>query len=126
MPREIGDYLKTVPHAMPKQRSKLSCNGVIVLRQPDDDETNLILTGTARVSSGREQPKMNYTYLILDAEGASGSKDCFSQLLNNPPQIFSIGDIKAEQIERISICRWRQCKATTQYGLGCGQCRKRR
>jgi hypothetical protein len=23
----------------------------------------------------------------------SGSKDCFSQLLNNPPQIFSIADL---------------------------------
>jgi hypothetical protein len=32
----------------------------------------------------------------------SGSKDCFSQLLNNPPQIFSIADIEAEQIERTS------------------------
>ena len=33
----------------------------------------------------------------------SGSKDCFSQLLNNPPQIFSISDTEAEQIERTSI-----------------------
>jgi hypothetical protein len=32
----------------------------------------------------------------------SGSKDCFSQLLNNPLQIFSIADIEAEQIERTS------------------------
>jgi hypothetical protein len=32
----------------------------------------------------------------------SGSKDYFSQLLNNPQQIFSIADIEAEQIERTS------------------------
>jgi hypothetical protein len=32
----------------------------------------------------------------------SASKYCFSQLLNNPPQIFSIADIEAKQIERTS------------------------
>ncbi len=33
----------------------------------------------------------------------SASKDCFSQLLNNPPRIFSLADIEAEQIERTRI-----------------------
>ena len=28
--REIGDYVKTVPQAMPKRRSKFSCNSEIV------------------------------------------------------------------------------------------------
>ena len=48
----------------------------------------------------------SYIKLILDTEGRkSGSRDCLSQLLNpahNPPQIFSIADIEAEQIERTS------------------------
>ena len=42
MPQEIGDYVKTVTHAMPKQMSKFSCNTRSSRRQPEDDETNLI------------------------------------------------------------------------------------
>jgi hypothetical protein len=54
MLREIGDYVKAVPQAVPKRGSKFYCNSVLSLRQPDDDETNLILTGTASRFGKRE------------------------------------------------------------------------
>jgi hypothetical protein len=46
---------------------------------------------------------ISYINLILDAERAKKRlQGCFNQLLNNPPQIFSIAAIEAEQIERTS------------------------
>ena len=41
----------------------------------------------------------------------SGSKDCFGQLLNNPPQIFSIADIEADP-------HWKSLGLTLDVGLG--------
>ena len=79
----IGDYVKTVPRAMPKRRSKFSRNRVIARRQPDDDEIDLIQTGTAG-RLGKRGPKMNsYINLIFDAEGA---KERLQRLFQTAPE----------------------------------------
>ena len=54
MPREIGDYVKAVPQRGAKTEVKFYCNSMMSLRQPDDDETNSILTGTASRLGERE------------------------------------------------------------------------
>jgi hypothetical protein len=79
----IGDYVKTVPQAMPKRRSKFSRNRVIARRQPDDDEIDIIQTGTAG-RLGKRGPKMNsYINLIFDAEGA---KERLQRLFQTAPE----------------------------------------